>query len=84
VANSEALVDSAEDGKNPALSFCWTLDSFPKSGPATPETANQAMITAIAPHKILRPLLSVFVARWEFVADIRVKPLHPSESLQSV
>jgi hypothetical protein len=52
-----------EDGKKPALSFCWTLDSFPKSGPATPLIANQAMITAIAPHKILRPLFSVLVAR---------------------
>jgi len=59
VANSEALVDSADEGRKPALSFCWTLESFPKSGPATPEMANQAMITAIAPQSTFLPLLAV-------------------------
>jgi hypothetical protein len=80
VANSDALVDSAEDGKKPALSFCWTLDSFPKSGPATPLIANQAMITAIAPQRIFLPLGEDLVERWVVFSDMLVKPLQLGES----
>jgi hypothetical protein len=75
VANSEALVDSAEDGKKPALSFCWTLDNLPKSGPAAPLIANQAMITASAPHKTFLPFGEVLFERCLVVSDMRVMPL---------
>jgi hypothetical protein len=69
------LVDSADEGRKPALSFCWTLDSFPNSGPATPEMANQAMITAIAPQSTFLPLLTVLDVLGLVFSDIQVKPL---------
>ena len=42
------LVDSAESGRNAALSFFWTLESLPKSGPATPAMPNQATMDKTA------------------------------------
>jgi len=61
-----AKVDSALSGKKAALSFSWTVDSFPKVGPAIEVMPNQAIIATIAIQSGFLPfievLLFVFVA----------------------
>lgn len=48
--SSATRVDSADAGKNEALSFSCTSLSRPDSGPAAPLMRNQATTTAIAPQ----------------------------------
>ena len=50
-----AKVDSALSGKNAALSFSCTVESFPNVGPATDEIPSQAIIAMIAIQSGLRP-----------------------------
>ena len=54
VTTADTSVDSADAGRNAALSFSWTWDSCPASGPAQLEMSSQPMATAIASHTPLR------------------------------
>ncbi|CAB5011214.1 unannotated protein [freshwater metagenome] len=48
-------VDSAEAGRNDALSFVWTSFSFPASGPARLPNASHSTATPIASHTAFLP-----------------------------
>ena len=48
VCRSLTSVDSAEAGRNAALSFFWTSCSLPDSGPAKAPTSHHAMSTRMA------------------------------------
>ena len=60
--SSLTIVDSAEEGRNVALSFSWTSERLPAKGPAQLPTKSHMTAAPTASHRARLPLLVVFLA----------------------